>query len=94
MRNVEIDTIELDPVIRQIVIDEFNLLYGHFFSSLREETGKREEEAISNLTKAMSEGNKLACKLLVTCLDCDEIGDGSLNGRPEFSSGSDAISLN
>jgi hypothetical protein len=68
VRNVEIDAVELNPAIQRIVVEEFELLYRHFFTSLTEETGKREEEVISNLTKTMAEGNKLACKLLATSL--------------------------
>jgi len=90
VRNVEIGAIELDPIIRQIVVEEFELLYSHFFSSLAEESSEREEEAMSKLTNTMAEGNKLVCKLLF-CLGYDEIEEGSLNGRPGHPLRSDAI---
>jgi hypothetical protein len=69
VRNVEI---ELDLTIRRIIVEEFDLLYGHFISSLTEETGKKEDEAMSNLSKTMGEANKLVCKLLMTSLGCHE----------------------
>jgi hypothetical protein len=80
VRNVEIDAIELDPAIRQIVVEEFRTLYGHFFSSLAEETGKREEETVSNLTKTMAHGHKLACALFAICFGCDEVEASPCNG--------------
>jgi hypothetical protein len=90
VRNVEIGEIELDPIIRQIVVEEFRLLYSHFLSSQAEEANKREEEVMSKLANTMAESNKLVCKLLF-CLGYDEIEEGSENERPGYPLGSDMI---
>jgi len=95
VRNVEIEPNNLDPTLRQIIVEEFELLYSHFFSSLTEEIGKRGEATKSNLAKATEDANKLVWKLFASGLGCDDVLDllvDLLNGRQDYSPESDAIS--
>jgi hypothetical protein len=88
VRDVDINAVELDPIIRQIIAETSESLS---LSSLTEEIGKQSEATASNVTRAMVDAEKVVCKILVSSLGCD--GLGILNGRQECPPGSDMIAL-